>query len=353
MPKKSFIINDSELDDFQHQAIHRKIDGSFVVEGCAGSGKSVLALWKAKQIQNENRGSYLFIVFTQALRKYMLDGIREIGIDENNVMTNGQWKYRGCPEMDYIIVDEVQDFSLDDIDLFHSKSRKALLLYGDSTQQIYEFLQNKKTASIIDILHHTKFSSTKLVFNHRLPKTVARVAEYISSDPDDLENRCMNEGTHKPKVLQYKNVDEQLDLIAHLVSNSAMEDVGILFSTNSEVEHAYYYLRNNHSMQVEAKYNKKDITGPQSTMNLDFTSDNPKILTYHSAKGLQFENVFLPECTCNSTSSSDQKNALYVAMTRTYSGLYVMHSGNLSDLFECVPAELYETSLENSNIIRL
>lgn len=281
----------------------------------------------------------------------MLDGIRQIGINENNVTYHDEWKYTlKYPSADYIIVDEVQDFSMEEIELFRTKARKALLLYGDSAQQLYSFLKDKTPASIEEIIYLTKFPSEKLVFNHRLPKTIARVAEYISPAADDLENRCRNEGTSKPKILQYKMIEEQLDAIVQMISNRNMEDVGVLFSANREVEYAYNYLRNNHDIQIEAKYDNKNNKGSQSIMNLDFTSDNPKLLTYHSAKGLQFENVFLPECAC---SYPDQKNALYVAMTRSYDGLYIMHSGNLSCFFDDVPSDLYDTSLEISNMIRL
>ena len=61
-----------------------------------------------------------------------------------------------------------------------------------------------------------------------------------------------------------------------------MEDVGILFRHNDEVERAYEYFKN-HGVNVEAKYGQ--------FMDLDFSSDNPKMMTYHSSKGLQFEHV--------------------------------------------------------------
>ena len=76
-------------------------------------------------------------------------------------------------------------------------------------------------------------------------------------------------------------------------------------------------------------------------MDLDFSSDNPKTMTYHSSKGLQFEHVFIPECTVEDDAN---RNPLYVAVTRTYRALYIMHSGNLSSLFDDVPTSLYDTS---------
>ena len=45
-----FFIDYSSLDDFHRQLIDRKNNKSMVVSGSAGSGKSLIALHKAKQI---------------------------------------------------------------------------------------------------------------------------------------------------------------------------------------------------------------------------------------------------------------------------------------------------------------
>ena len=50
MSKKAQYINESELDDYQTTIIQIKISSSFVVKGYAGSGKTVLALCKAREI---------------------------------------------------------------------------------------------------------------------------------------------------------------------------------------------------------------------------------------------------------------------------------------------------------------
>lgn len=333
MPKRSFYVKDSELDDYQVKIINKRTDNSFIVKGCAGSGKSILALWKAKQIQNEGRGTYKFIVFTKALMQYMTDGVRQIGINSNNVDYHWSWEKNGSPSADYIIVDEAQDFSKEDILKFKKKARTALLLYGDSAQQLYKFLKDKTTVSMEEIAVLTGYQTEQLVFNHRLPKKVARLAEYVSSSYDDLEGRCKLEGVEKPKILRYNSFNAQLDAITEIIKNRNFEDVGIFFRLNSEVERAYNYYRHK-GINVEAKFYR--------TIDLNFNSDNPKIMTYHSSKGLQFEAVFMPECT---SSDNDDRNPLYVGLTRTYHSLYIMHSGNLSSFFDAVPKNLYETSI--------
>lgn len=342
MPRRSFYVKDSELDDYQVKVINKKTDKSYIVKGCAGSGKSILALWKAKQIHDEHKGSCLYIVFTKALMQYMSDGISQVGIPKRNVDYHWHWQnVAGCPSADYIIVDEAQDFSKEDILLFRSKARKALLLYGDSAQQLYTFIKDKQTVSMEEIQYFTRFPVEQLVFNHRLPKKIARLAQYLNSESDELEERCTEEGLEKPKILKYNNLTDQYDAIITLIKNKNMEDVGILFRHNDEVESAYEYFKEQ-GLDVEAKFGK--------FMDLDFSSDNPKIMTYHSSKGLQFEHVFIPECTSD---DEDDRNPLYVAVTRTYRSLYIMHSGYLSNLFDDVPTSLYDTSLTTGSKLKL
>ena len=63
----------------------------------------------------------------------------------------------------------------------------------------------------------------------------------------------------------------------------------------------------------------------KDTLNFDTT--NPKLMTYHSAKGLQFQTVFLLAVT--QPTEPVQQKALYVAITRTYRDLYVLYSNEL------------------------
>ena len=164
MPKRNFYINESELDNYQIQIVQRRINNSFIVKGCAGSGKSILALWKVKQIQEEGKGSFYFIVFTKTLRKYMEDGIREIGLNGNKILHFEQWKREGCPNADYLVVDEVQDFDEDEINIFKTRANKALISYGDSAQQLYAF-KNNHPLSMEDIADITKYPMETLFFN--------------------------------------------------------------------------------------------------------------------------------------------------------------------------------------------
>ena len=58
MAKKDWMVSESQLDDDQLRVLFATNDKSCVVSGCAGSGKSVLALIKAQRIQKEKGNNY-------------------------------------------------------------------------------------------------------------------------------------------------------------------------------------------------------------------------------------------------------------------------------------------------------
>ncbi|MBR5777322.1 MAG: ATP-binding domain-containing protein [Bacteroidales bacterium] len=350
MPKRSFFVQESQMDNYQYIIINSTAS-SLVVKGCAGSGKSILALWKAKQIQDNNRGSFLFIVKMNSLKQYMHDGISQIGIDETNVETfnkcfyfskqdgefiRGNWK-KG--HFDYILVDEAQDLSIEDIQLLRSKANNVFF-YGDSAQQLLP--NGARMETIADRL---EIPLRELTFNYRLPKKVARVAAIINSENDELETRCVNEGVEKPFVFKCNSFEDELDTIMTIINNRKFEDVGIFYRNDKDVERAYNYFRN-HNFNVEARF----FGGGVDTLN--FNSTNPKILNYYNSKGLQFEAVFIPNFSdLDQKFSTNARNALYVAITRTYQSLYILHSGNLSSFFDDVPTNLYETPQSQTELL--
>lgn len=333
MSKRSFYVRESELDDFQRQVLNKKVDKSFIVKGCAGSGKSILALWKAHDIVSNNRGSLQIIVFNKALKSYMEEALRAIGINPSLVDYWHHWK-RDPERSDYLIVDEIQDFGQEAIDAFLSSAR-IVIFYGDSAQQLYGWRREDTPLSVEKIAAMTGLSTENLVFNHRLPKTIARFAQYICPEGDDLENRCRNEGSEKPYVLEFDSYEEEMKGIASIINNREFDDIGILFPKNEDVDNAARFFSAN-GLKVEKK--------TSSDMDLNWSTTNPKLMTYHSAKGAQFEAVFIPECTAGDSF----RNALYVAATRAYQSLYITYTDYLSPLLCEIPSELFNESLSSS-----
>lgn len=362
--KKDWMIKESELDDDQIKVLMGTLDKSCIVSGCAGSGKSVLALIKAQRIQKEYGNNYKIIVFTKALCNYMNSGKRELGLT-NDFYYHKEWKYqrerRGrfmvysrdengnlipyMPSADYIIVDEIQDFSDEEIKDFLNATHKNFFFFGDTAQSIYEGLKKTlpvdRISSIVPL--NIKVKNWELYRNYRLPLPVARVVQSVGVDlPPFIESTYKSKVTAVPRFLKYSDEDSQIKAIHDIIAkNPYMTDVVILLPDNDYVKSVYDKLRAMGG-NYELRYNdKEDFRNSQD--NLNFTSTNPKVMTYHSAKGLQFETVFLPYIENFSGNESDRK-ALYVAMTRTYRDLYIMYTSTLPSPLTEINPDLYKTT---------
>jgi len=348
--KKDWMIRESELDDDQLIVLQATLDKSCVVTGCAGSGKSVLALIKAQRIQREKDGSsYKIIVFTKALCKYMNEGKRALGL-LGDMLYLWDWKRQfteNQQQADYIIVDEIQDFSEEEIRTFMANARKEFFFYGDAAQSVYNGMRLpngdvKVTVNPEDIISSIapkdrKTKNFELYRNYRLPLPVARVVQYIGRELPTL-----NEFTYKsrevqpPFFLKYEDQDAQVTAIAEIIKRRDLSDIAVLVGTNKEVEKVGSIFRNL-KVDFECKYKRDD----ESWDNLNFQTLLPKIMTYHSAKGLQFEAVFMPFIEAYEDRFESSRSALYVAMTRAYRYLYIMYSGQLPELLTQIPKELY------------
>ena len=118
-------------DEDQLALIEKTLDKSMLIAGCAGSGKSVIALHKAMKIR-ETGGDVILIAFTKSLNRYMSAGRTDNGLG-NRFFYHWQWKHEGMPKADYVIVDEAsQAFTA----MFAAASKlgKGRLWVGDINQ---------------------------------------------------------------------------------------------------------------------------------------------------------------------------------------------------------------------------
>ena len=119
-------LDEESLDDDQLDLIDMTIDQSMLVTGCAGSGKSVIAMHKAEQIANEGN-SVILISLTRSLNSFMQTGRN---CSSYRFYHYHYWKYLNMPSADYIIVDEIQDFEREEIQEFIEAAGKHYFFFG-------------------------------------------------------------------------------------------------------------------------------------------------------------------------------------------------------------------------------
>lgn len=149
----------------------------------------------------------------------------------------------------------------------------------------------------------------------------------------------MSKENYLPVFIKCDSKQDQVKRIISLIHENNYRNVGILVPEN-EMVLEIMGLFTNENFACEFKYNA-GYNDSSNKDTLNFKTKFPKLMTYHSAKGLQFETVILPYY--QGASTTDERKALYVAMTRTYRYLYIIYSGTLSDPLKKVPERLYNT----------
>jgi len=247
--------------------------------------------------------------------------------------------------VNYLIIDEGQDFSISDYQQnFIAQANKAITIFGDTSQQLYR----QRGTSIDNIVSAFGYSHLDLNYNYRIPKTVARVAQNIP-DPhlDLLTYNRKNHGNSdypsfpKPIIKKCESKEEELEYILKIIETEGMDDAAILLPNNKLIEDVHK-LFSERGIGTQVRY-KVDLPENRTAGiypmfrtidTLDFANpDLLSILTYHSAKGTEFDNVFIPFADDN---MGLERNPFYVAVTRSSNRLYITYSRKLTSLLNDV-----------------
>ena len=335
-PISDWDVEEEAMDEEQLDIINDTVDSSILVAGCAGSGKSVIAMHKAEQLSTLGE-EVILIAYTISLSNFMNVGKR---VGPYRFYYYNQWKSQGMPKADYIIVDEIQDFTREEICEFMVAANKHIMFFGDTAQSIYK-QYGKQSLSIEEISELTKLDILMLYNNYRLPRSVAKITQdYVGVNVDPYKDKVYQ---NKEKTIPYicfkKSIAEQVDSICNIFKENKGLSIGVLLPSNENVVTICNDLKLR-NVSFEEKYSVTTATGKQFVDKLDFTTITPKLMTYHSAKGLQFDIVILP--MYNGAADTESRKALYVAMTRTMHKLYIFYSTpKLAYPLSDVPTILY------------
>lgn len=262
---------------------------------------------------------------------------KEVAMDNQFSVANSKYclvpsgtLYKPCEAIiDYLIVDEAQDFNVSD---YHSrfipKVGKSISLLGDSNQKMIS-----SGSSINELrINFPKYKSFDLKYNYRLPKAIAKVAQKVAQPEIDLLTNNMKNGGDsdfptypKPIVKKCQTRADEIKWIANRIQNETLDDVAILVQNDSDVQEVVKLLADNGISEVQTHYRTgKEV--PFHTINtLDFSNnDLPCILDYYAAKGSEFDHVFVPFAN---EGHVGRRHDFFVACTRASHSLYISYSG--------------------------
>lgn len=240
----------------------------------------------------------------------------------------------------HIIVDEGQDFSPMMIkSLVESVADNgSFTFFGDVAQQIYGSRLSWRDSGI-DINKIWRFD-----VNYRNPATITAFAraitqnKYWRQDGDMVEAASQIAEGPKPILIEFSHKQHEVSwIVDRAAAIGKISSTVIVCRNRADIDIFLPLLKDRGCEAIEIN---KETPGFAHLKQVYLT-------TFHTAKGLEFDNVFIPylaedkfpdpnmisKAASIEETYADEIKLLYVAVTRSKYGLYMTYCGNLSPLF--------------------
>lgn len=328
------------------------LDGNHLVSGPPGTGKSVMALYRAQVLTFDDRDPDV-LMYSNVLRQYTASAAAEVGID-GRVSTFHSWfsafwqKHYGkkppthagdsysydwdevpqhflkkMPDigtLDDLLVDEGQDLPLG----FYRMTRflaKNITVFADENQQLFE--QNTTLKEIASAIGADECLDLKR--NYRNSAEIAAVARtYYVGTPTGVPDPPTRHGD-KPTLRRYEQTEDFVDFVVRYASGRTNLNLGIACPDAATQKRLLRLLEvRKPAIPVQAY-----ISSDRSRKVLDFEKPAITLVHYRSLKGLEFDTLFVPElqrAPVDATSASIRM-MFYVVMSRARDELHLSWSG--------------------------
>lgn len=349
----TWLVPLNELTPDQLRAVELDCRKHQVIMGGPGSGKTIVLLHRAHYLSRQmDLGKFHIFVYTNVLKDYIKSALYLLDLPSESVSTIDAWcvkyyrekigeslprknkkadfakirqevlgylnnKENEVPFYDYILVDEGQDMNKVSYEIFKMIA-KHITLCMDNKQQLYE--EGSSDMEILQALGLPSHSVSLLKGYRCSPYIVQLASRFIEKEADKeyFIRQTMTSiiDIETPVIYYADSFDNEREHLINILQSRQLnnEKIAILFPLRRQVYGYAVGLR-------EAGLDVEDLK------SLDFGSDTPKLLTYHSAKGLTFDTVLLPRVVQSSFSAvGDQRvidRQLFVAITRAIKWVYI------------------------------
>lgn len=344
------------LSEEQDRVLNIPLDKNCLVSGAPGTGKTLIALYRAQMLRKKrNVRRTLFLVYNRTLRMYLADALEEVGLTEDEARTVISWGYslsrkvnREAPpappanprqidwlsflerlpdplpaiaKVDHVVLDEAQDFDPIFFRLIKMMA-PGYTIFADENQRI-----TATNSTLEDIRKICKVDEYRLSRNYRNTAEIHDVAtRYYCGLPTGKAERPTRRG-QKPAVFSHRSIESQISQILRYEQTHPSHEIGVLVPRVKLVHEFVKQLRDctNQVQFITADMPKDEIK--------PFRGPGVRVLAYPSAKGLEFDAVFLP-CLDQVTVSKQQPDTLmqfYVLTTRARDELYLLYSRDGSE----------------------
>lgn len=366
----AWIIPENKLDPQQREFLDNNIgkDRNVWIKGFAGSGKSVLLAYSIQKIISKEPNARIAVVgYTHSLVQMFSEALAEKGLlggvdvytcydfIDNKVDRGNRW--------DYILCDEVQDMTRPMLSAV-IRSGDRVIIAGDENQSIYatDVRYKKPTLSPSETQGILNGESFSLNIIHRLSNSIIEAVKLMMIPGMDIFSAKidMTKSDTQIRLCKADSEDEEIDYVFEQASQAANEryTAAVLFPTKklairfadriltSRGHQPWGQMRN-----TFGNYDFGDLNShlENNGINMQYIGNRYghlstydtciSLMTYHSAKGLDFEYVFIPFADeknmaslleCPGTTVERAMTLFMVAMTRAKENLTFTYTEELS-----------------------
>lgn len=375
-----WMVPERRLDEYQLEVLRKcsTLGGrNQWIRGFAGSGKSVLVMHAVQRIlAAEPNASVCVAVYTHALKQLLASGLAEryrtVPVQTYHQLLNAHRRGNGV-HYAVLVIDEVQDIPLDKLKELKSTADR-LIVAGDHDQSIYK--DSSSPAELEELLAPDIYPLTTI---YRLTKRLIAVVRTIlpgskiegartgrmqevqitlakADDARDETNwvweqcrRYSKQG--EPSALLFASHDDVQTFLTEIASIQGISAPTFRDGTGSKKNN--YTQANNHFQEhhVPLRYLGNGFGSLEESDMMPLTY----VMTYHSAKGLDFNTVFIPRLNSAQIIWRDNgdiaRRLFFVAATRSRRNLFLSYSSaephayvtampqNLLHLESCSPSD--------------
>lgn len=328
---------------------------TYWIEGFAGSGKTIVMTHAMVKLAADNPSATLcFITFTHALKDMVFSGLRGSGVERIHVKTHTLF-LSDKVAYDFVFIDEVQDIKPSDLNRIKALAKKVVLA-GDADQKIYE-----GSSSEDEIVNTFKPIRKRLIEVFRLTERLRKLALSIFPSSRLVEGEiAANHNNATILLANFNSKRKEYEWVWNeaISRAAALEPSAILLSTHDAI---YDFAKEVSAIEDADQPPKPEwVKGMRSYEGFNayfdgiglplnylgsgfgsFAASDVRpmvyLMTFHSAKGLDFENVFIPNLRSDTVivskkqlaqSPNIDKRLFFVATTRSRKDLFISYSGD-------------------------
>ena len=352
----AWLVPENMLDDQQRDFVENvDINQRNVwIKGFPGSGKSVLLAYTMKRIKRKDPNAKVaVVVFTHSLIAMFKAAFAEMGVAAN-IMTYYEFM-DGSSNYDYVLSDEVQDMTARVLATMNSRA-KHVIVAGDENQSIFESDPKYREATVTpsQITSLLNCRDFELGIIHRLSSSIiAAVERFMPNLNIFTARRDMTKRNTQIRLCSANSPEQEAKYIIKEAQRAVNigDTAAILIPTQQKILEFFQMTltalgKSQWSVQLnrfgKIDYNKLNSYLRTNGIKLQYVGNGYGsfteegkicIMTYHSSKGLDFDNVFLPGLNQSLYINSSERlsrTLFMVAMTRSRNNLYLTHSGSRS-----------------------